>query len=426
MRIAVVNHRYAPFAGGSEQYAQEVAEAYARRGHIVHVITSNAFDLEYFWDPQRRPVEAAWREEVNGVTITRVPVRHYPCSSVVFRGGHRLLGEASRVARWAPPYRLVARMLPWLPTLSAALTDIGPLDVVLATNLGLEGPALTALRVARRQQAAFVLAPFVHLGAGDHAIARRYVTMPHQLALLREANAVIAMTQREADFLTSVGVAEQRIVVAGAGFHPAHVTGGDASAFRSRYELRGPLVGALGALAPEKGSIDLVRAVQQLRRAGKAVELVLAGPALSAFERWHERLSAAERAGVHVLGVIDAATRRDMLSALDVLALPSRTESFGIVFPEAWANGKPVVGADAGAIPDLVQDGVNGLLTRFGDVAGLAEALRRLLTDQGLAQRLGAAGQQLALTRYTWPSVLRRVHQAFEIALGYPLPLEET
>jgi glycosyltransferase involved in cell wall biosynthesis len=106
--------------------------------------------------------------------------------------------------------------------------------------------------------------------------------------------------------------------------------------------------------------------------------------------------------------------------------LPSRTESFGIVFPEAWANGKPVVGADAGAIPDLVRNGVNGLLTRFGDVDGLVAALRRLLTDPELAQRLGCAGQELALARYTWPHVLTRVHAAFEMALGYPLPREET
>jgi glycosyltransferase involved in cell wall biosynthesis len=127
-----------------------------------------------------------------------------------------------------------------------------------------------------------------------------------------------------------------------------------------------------------------------------------------------------------VLGVVDDATRRDMLAALDVLALPSRTESFGIVFPEAWANGKPVVGADAGAIPDLVQDGVNGLLTHFGDVEGLANALARLLNDAELARQLGAAGQALALARYTWPSVLNRVRAAFEIALGYPLPVEET
>jgi glycosyltransferase involved in cell wall biosynthesis len=286
--------------------------------------------------------------------------------------------------------------------------------------------ALAALRAARQQQAALVLAPFVHLGADDDAIARRYVTMPHQLALLRQADALIAMTQREADFLMAEGVAQHRIVVAGAGFHPIQVTGGDAAAFRARYRLHGPLVGALGALAPDKGSIDLVRAVQQMRRAGQEVELVLAGPALSAFECWHARLDAEECEGIHMLGVVDDATRRDMLSALDVLALPSRTESFGIVFPEAWANGKPVVGADAGAIPDLVQDGVNGLLTRFGDVDGLAEALRRLLTDREMAHRMGSAGQALAMERYTWPNVLTRVHAAFEIALGYPLPRKES
>ena len=72
-----------------------------------------------------------------------------------------------------------------------------------------------------------------------------------------------------------------------------------------------------------------------------------------------------------------------------------------------------------------MRDGVNGLLAPFGDAVALADALRRLLTEPILAARLGAAGRELALERFTWPSVLARVCVAFEVALGYPLRWEE-
>jgi glycosyltransferase involved in cell wall biosynthesis len=148
------------------------------------------------------------------------------------------------------------------------------------------------------------------------------------------------------------------------------------------------------------------------------VTLALAGPSLSTFERWYTRLDDAERAGTRLLGVISPEEKRDLFDAADVVALPSRTESFGIVFVEAWANRKPVIAADAGAVPELVRDGENGLLVPFGDVPSLADAIARLLDDRQLAQALGERGYELAMRDYTWAAVHERVKQAFEIALA--------
>ncbi|MFN8515884.1 MAG: glycosyltransferase [Chloroflexia bacterium] len=57
-----------------------------------------------------------------------------------------------------------------------------------------------------------------------------------------------------------------------------------------------------------------------------------------------------------------------MLAAASIFALPSRTDSFGITFLEAWCNGVPVIGARAGSIPDVIDDGEDELLVPFGDV----------------------------------------------------------
>ena len=81
------------------------------------------------------------------------------------------------------------------------------------------------------------------------------------------------------------------------------------------------------------------------------------------------------------------------LDAATLLVLPSWPEGLGRVVIEAFARGRGVVATDAGGIPDLVRDGVEGILIPRADEDALVEALLRVLTDRGLAERLGAAAR---------------------------------
>jgi glycosyltransferase involved in cell wall biosynthesis len=92
-------------------------------------------------------------------------------------------------------------------------------------------------------------------------------------------------------------------------------------------------------------------------------------------------------------------TQSEVSSTLDestLLVLPSRSEGMGRVIVEAFCRGRPIVASRVGGIPDLVEDGVNGLLVEPGDTEALAAALVRLLTDRALAERLGAGAQASA------------------------------
>jgi len=98
--------------------------------------------------------------------------------------------------------------------------------------------------------------------------------------------------------------------------------------------------------------------------------------------RWAERLSQRE-----ISAELDDST---------LLVLPSRSEGMGRVIVEAFCRARPVVASRVGGIPDLVQDGVNGLLVEPGDTDALADALVQVLTDRELAQRLGSAAHASA------------------------------
>jgi glycosyltransferase involved in cell wall biosynthesis len=83
----------------------------------------------------------------------------------------------------------------------------------------------------------------------------------------------------------------------------------------------------------------------------------------------------------------------DALDASTVLVLPSRSEGMGRVIIEAFSRGRPVLGSRVGGIPDLVEDGVNGLLVEPGDTDALVDALVRVLIDKELVERLAAGAK---------------------------------
>ena len=96
-----------------------------------------------------------------------------------------------------------------------------------------------------------------------------------------------------------------------------------------------------------------------------------------------------------------------------MFALPSRSDAFGIVLLEAWANGAANIGYRAGGVAGVIRLEEDGLLVRCGDIDGLAGALIRLTADAELRRRLGAAGQARTLREFRWEEKLALVRDVY-------------
>jgi glycosyltransferase involved in cell wall biosynthesis len=213
--------------------------------------------------------------------------------------------------------------------------------------------------------------------------------------------------------LLECGLDENRLVLQGMGIVPEECTGGNRDETRRRWGV-GPehlVVGHLANLSEEKGTIDLLRAADLAGQQGGRWKIVLAGASMPNFQRYWER-NASDH--VRVLGVLSDEAKRNFFAAIDVFALPSRVDSFGLVLLEAWANGVPVIGYRAGGIPWVIRDGEDGFLVRCGDLTGLATALLRLGQDRELRHRLGQAGQQRAGSELHWDRSLEIVKRVYE------------
>jgi glycogen(starch) synthase len=405
---------YYPVATGAGRYFAEVGERLAREGHRVTVLATDAYDLEYFWNPNRRRVELP-EETHNGVRIVRLPVRRIPGPSIVYPILRRLMVELSRLPGSAPLLRRMARLTPRLPDMARFfVANAGErFDLVHTCNITLDFAILPALDFARQQGIPFLCTPFVHLGPpGDRSILR-YYSMRHQIDLLKRSDCVITMTGLEADELARRGVPRERMRRIGVGVTPEEVLGGDGGRFRAEQQIDGPMVLYIGALARDKGAIHTVEGMQRLWAQGLDATLALIGAPLEHFTDFYEQLPAEAKARIRLLPYAPDRVKRDALAAADVFAMPSRTDSFGITYLEAWCYGVPVVGARAGGVPDVVADDQDGLLVAFGDVAAIALAIERLLCDRELARRLGDSGRAKVLRELTWDRIYTRVRAVY-------------
>jgi glycosyltransferase involved in cell wall biosynthesis len=105
-------------------------------------------------------------------------------------------------------------------------------------------------------------------------------------------------------------------------------------------------------------------------------------------------------------------------AACNVFALPSRGEGFGLVFLEAMAHGKPVIGGAHGGIPDVIEDAVTGFLVPHGDVERLSGALEALLLDLQRASQMGARGLERVRTEFTFEKFQSRLGGILSDVLG--------
>jgi glycosyltransferase involved in cell wall biosynthesis len=184
---------------------------------------------------------------------------------------------------------------------------------------------------------------------------------------------------------------------------------------------RAPTILFVGGFEPRKGLENLVLALETIHRT--MPEVMLRVVAKTGFrgvdsEEWFRLLADRARVGhaVEFHQSVDQGSLLQFYSDADVVVLPSRNEGWGLSLMEAMACRKPVVATRVGGIPELVRDGIDGLLVDPGDVTGLAKAVTDLLTDENTRSRMGSSGRERA-AGFSWTEAARVTLAAYRETL---------
>ncbi|MEZ4593433.1 MAG: glycosyltransferase family 4 protein [Chloroflexota bacterium] len=409
MKFLHVVHGYPPNMGGTQRLFQELSQRLVQTyGDEVTVFTTNAYSNYHFWQEDGRTLPTG-TEQMNGVTVRRFPVFN------------RFSGVRLNLARLLYKLRLPghdwARTWhngPIVPGLTQAIAEFDA-DLVTAAAFPLLHMQ-NARRGARQSRK-----PLLYFGAlhpedvwgFDRALIYQSIA---------EADGFLAATSFEKAFLVERGIKPAKITVLGAGVAVEELAGVDGRSWRTAHQLNNePLIAFVGQQVAHKGIDTLLQAMPRIWQQLPAARLVIAGKPTGYSQTIHAMLAqlpTAQQGHVLLLDSPPDDEKNGLLAACDVLALPSRHESFGMVLAEAWACGKPVVGCRVGGVAALVDDEEDGLLVPVSDAEALAQALLRLLQNRALRHKMGAAGKKKVESRYTWAAVTAVYRQAASAAIN--------
>jgi glycosyltransferase involved in cell wall biosynthesis len=228
-----------------------------------------------------------------------------------------------------------------------------------------------------------------HLALAVTSLAT-YKWLPHK---------VVAVSDWVRRYLISAGVPEADVATVYTGIVPPPPV--EHSTLRGELGLAEDdiLIGTVAILRFEKGHKELIDAAIPLLAERPKVHLVFAGdgPIYDRLLTYIAEKDLTQR--VHLLGL-----RRDIpnvLAGIDFFALATWQEALGTSYIEAMAAGLAVIGTAVDGVPEVIQDGVNGLLVPAKDEAALTRALYTLVDDPALRRRLGAAGLEITRTRFS-------------------------
>lgn len=393
MRVLVISHLYPSTANPTAGlFVHEQVKALIEKGVEVRVVSPvpwAPFPIKHLssrWCAYSRiPRQAVWED----IPIVYPRYVLFPRNWLLSTSGYRMyLGIRSSVERMYQefPFDLIHAHV--------ALPD-GYAGALLAPRLG--RPLVVTIHGQD-------LLRTIHLSSACRwAVARS----------LRAASRVIVVSNKLRRLAHQEIGSSEKVDLVPNGLDPAKIA--RAEARRGKEGNEGPTVLSVSNLRASKG-IDLnIRAIERLigKYPSLRYEIIGSGPEEGKLRRLGARL--ADR--IAFLGHQPHERALERMASCTVFSLPSWSEGFGIVYLEAMALGKPVIGCSGEGPEDFIQHGRNGLLVRPRDVDSLVEALDFLLSHPDEAEALGARAREVLRT-YTWQESAERVLQVYQEVRG--------
>ncbi len=402
LRVAHVTPRYVPAPlTGSERYIDAMTKYLAAVGHSVDVITSFAVDWKSTMSIRGRKTLGSISVN-NKLRVYRVAI-HYELKEL-----SRILYKLSNVNSVSAPavlrnYFRLMRLGPCMPGVYYKLIK-GDYDIINTTPYPFSYNWYVYM-ASKKTGTPLVLTPFFHYHI------REYYN-PLLVLMLREADAVIAFTEFEANLLRRLGAKRIHMSAMGLWMSEWRDVRGDGVLEELGLD-KDYFVVIIPHRLPLKGSCQVLKASILLKRYGVKVAAVSFGQfTYREYEWW---ASVARKFGVKVvdLGYVSEEFKRKLLASADVLAQPSIADAYGLVYLEAWAVGRPVVAARTKAMMSIVKDGVDGFLVRFNDHRELADKLLLLARNPDVAIEMGRKGREKVLRNNDWAVIGRKLENLY-------------
>jgi len=407
MKILHLVHNYYPSIGGSQLMYQQFSENLVKMyGDKVTLFTTNAMFSPH---ASHNQFVTAGMEIINGVEVHRFPFNSvYPR---VYQPFKRLCAKIELPIPCKGFFNLLNAGPISLPMFLSVLKTQA--DVISSTAVYYLNSYYPIISKKFGKSTPLIIFGALHLHEREIS--------PTVLWAIKRADAYIAHTQFEMDYLVEKGIATEKIYIIGAGINMDDFSNADGSKIRQRYNIADdPVVLFLGRQAPYKGIVTLLYAMRMVWKTSPNAYLIIAGSETQytgMIEEIWDTCSFVEKQHIILSGSIPENEKTDFYAACDIFVTISSQESFGIVYIEAWACRKPVIGGRIGAVSDLIRDGIDGKLVEIGNVAQLADTINTLLSNPKMRQSMGQQGYHRVQEEFTWEVLTQKLRNIYEVVI---------
>ncbi len=410
MQISHVAPRYFPAISGSEFYIQEISEKLQKRNHKIKVLCSNALDFRAFGSSKGKFVKDK-HSKINNVDIFRYSIKYVPGISLFFNNTYsyykKILRKLNFLRIFPLNYLNLLSNGPFTPDLLLQLirsqTEIIHSVCMPFTN------NVFSLIAGLLKKIPTVCTPFYHY------MNPRYQDSTYT-RFLNKFDRILSCSNKESYYLIKNGVERGKIQRIHMGIDFKQFLRGNAKKFRDQFNLNEDqkIILFCGYKNFEKGSITLLHSIKNVVKNCPHSIFVFIGPSTTAFNITKRKLGPL-RKNIINLGVVPyySKVKLNAFAAHDLYVMPSRSDAYGIAFLEAWAYKRPVIGANIGATPEIIQNQKDGLLVPFHSPLKLAKAVTYLLKNEKEAQQLGECGYQ-KVQNLTWDRVATKIERIYQ------------
>ncbi len=406
MKILHIVQNYFPSKGGTQILFKELSERLVKNyGDEVIVCTTDSY-----YGPEKKFYKkiSIKEETINGVVVKRFPFYRFHLP------GFRLLNKILVILRLKEPVFLSKYIHgPWSPSMDRYIKNFDG-DVICASS--------HSYKFMHYPLSKNALKPFLFMGAIHFKEDEKPNAVdPQTLKSIKHSSCYIANTSYEKERLVDLGANTDKISVIGCGVDlsdydisvsPAH--------FRSKYDLgHGKIIGFVGRHEPFKGIELLIDAMELLWKRGSDLQLIIAGSPTAYTDVIKAKVySLGNHASkIRFISNFSDSEKSAIYNNLDVFVSVSTEESFGIVYLEAWACKKPVIGANIGAVKTVIDEGINGFLVEPGNVNDLAGKIEFLCNEEKKSSYMGNNGYRKVVNHYTWDMITHKYRELYEEAV---------
>jgi glycosyltransferase involved in cell wall biosynthesis len=404
MKIVHISHLYHPSQGGVQFFFKNISERLVKDyGDDVTMVTTNSY-----FGPERKLFKKIDPEEefVNGVRVIRFPYRRWHIYLYSF-----LFKVMAKLSVKKPEWMVLEANGPYSLPMKRFLMNIEA-DAFCGSSSNYYYMQLPLWRRCN-----FFYYGSIHLNEDPN----KTTLYPTQVASMNASTLYLANTAYEKERLERLGVQKGKVFVLGTGVDMkpfCGVSSGDVQAFRQEQSIpcHKIVVGYVGRIERSKNVLVVIKAFAALATKNPDLYLLIAGSAsdyVGELKAFCQQLGHTINSRIKWELNFSLEKKPVIFNAIDMLVLPSHNESFGLVFLEAWSCKKPVIGASIGAVRDVINEGVDGLLMDIDNEHSLSEKLDQLIFDDVLRTTMGENGFAKVEENYTWDIIVARLRKCY-------------